>query len=307
MLAWKLLDLKKLSRILVFDEEKNMFMQLRYPAMHAARRSLSRFFLGRMKMGAAVRRLCGPGGAPAAGSVLDRVISQASSEDQTVLYKLADYKKGGLLLETYAKGGMVAAEKLIREELAAYMYAGGKGQVINRAEYLRWKFRDQEQVVVPIEASLSPHDPLARWSDHTACWQMCYRGALGESLLHVLIICDTKEHGCMEIQGMPSLFACMPHTPLPHWFQTLTAKAHLSHNLSYLRSRHFDCELFIPLLVRVGNCQRTLTSGTEGLRCSPRHRRSGLHQVRNSSVDSPAVRMEPGTSRFGGHALGIEQ
>ncbi|XP_026750647.2 uncharacterized protein LOC113511229 [Galleria mellonella] len=133
-------------------------------------------------------------GVQAAGSVLDRVISQPHTEEHTVLYKLADYKKGGLLLETYAKGGMVAAEKLIREEFSAYMYAGGRGRVINRAEYLRWKFRDHEQVVLPIEASLSPHDPLAKWEDHMACWQMCYRGALGESLLHVLIICDTKIH-----------------------------------------------------------------------------------------------------------------
>lgn len=53
---------------------------------------------------------------------------------------------GGLLIETYTRGGMVAAEKLMRETFAAYMYAGGKGRVINRAEYLRWKFRDQEQV-----------------------------------------------------------------------------------------------------------------------------------------------------------------
>lgn len=53
---------------------------------------------------------------------------------------------GGLLLESYTKGGMAAAERLIREEFSAYMYAGGRGRVINRAEYLRWKFRDQEQV-----------------------------------------------------------------------------------------------------------------------------------------------------------------
>lgn len=53
---------------------------------------------------------------------------------------------GGLLLETYTKGGMMAAEKLIREEFVAYTYNGGKGRVINRAEYLRWKFRDQKQV-----------------------------------------------------------------------------------------------------------------------------------------------------------------
>ncbi|KAI5632698.1 ion transport protein domain-containing protein [Phthorimaea operculella] len=145
-------------------------------------------------MGKSLGKLCAAGGAPGAGSVLDRVISQPDSEAHTVLYKLADYKKGGLLLETYTKGGMAAAERLIREEFSAYMYAGGRGRVINRAEYLRWKFRDQEQVVLPIEASLSPHDPLAKWEDHMACWQMCYRGALGESLLHVLIICDTKIH-----------------------------------------------------------------------------------------------------------------
>lgn len=35
------------------------------------------------------------------------------------------------------------------------MYQDGKGQIINRSEYLRWKFRDCEQVTLPIEASLS--------------------------------------------------------------------------------------------------------------------------------------------------------
>lgn len=30
--------------------------------------------------------------------------------------------------------------------------------------------------------------------DHVACWQMQFRGSLGESLLHVLIICDTIIH-----------------------------------------------------------------------------------------------------------------
>ncbi|CAH2057154.1 unnamed protein product, partial [Iphiclides podalirius] len=145
-------------------------------------------------MGAALIKIFSPGGVQTVGSVLDRVISQPSTEEHTVLYKLADYKKGGLLLEAYTKGGMSAAERLIREDFSGYMYAGGRGRVINRAEYLRWKFRDQEQVVLPIEASLSPHDPLAKWEDHMACWQMSYRGALGESLLHLLIICDTKIH-----------------------------------------------------------------------------------------------------------------
>ncbi|XP_026667863.1 uncharacterized protein LOC108623188 isoform X2 [Ceratina calcarata] len=136
----------------------------------------------------------GRGGQVNAGSILDRVISQASDEDQCLLYRLANYKKGGELIESYNQGGQYEVEKLIREQFGVLMYADGKGQAINRAEYLRWKFRDLEQVVLPIEASLSRLDPLAQWNDHEACWQMQYRGSLGETLLHVLIICDTRTH-----------------------------------------------------------------------------------------------------------------
>ncbi|KDR16309.1 hypothetical protein L798_10124, partial [Zootermopsis nevadensis] len=108
--------------------------------------------------------------------------------------RLANYKNGGELIDAYNVGGQAEVEKLIKEQFGVLMYADGKGQVINRAEYLRWKFRGQEQVILPIEASLSQHDPLAKWTDHEACWQMQYRGSLGETLLHVLIICDTKVH-----------------------------------------------------------------------------------------------------------------
>ncbi|KAF5290002.1 hypothetical protein FQR65_LT11668 [Abscondita terminalis] len=128
------------------------------------------------------------------GSTLDRVISQASNEDMCFLYNLANYKKGGELIDAYNLGGIAEVEKLMREQFGQLMYQNGKGQIINRAEYLRWKFRDHQQVVLPIEASLSPYDPLANWKDHEACWQMQYRGSLGETLLHLLIMCDTKQH-----------------------------------------------------------------------------------------------------------------
>nr|CAH7752533.1 unnamed protein product [Callosobruchus chinensis] len=128
------------------------------------------------------------------GSILDRVISQASNQDQCLLYRLANYKKGGELIDAYNQGGFVEVEKLIRDQFGQLMYREGKGQIINRSEYLRWKFRDHEQVTLPIEASLSRFDPLGKWTDHEACWQMQFRGSLGESLLHVLIICDTKIH-----------------------------------------------------------------------------------------------------------------
>ena len=66
------------------------------------------------------------------------------------------------------------------------------------------------QVILPIEASLSPHDPLAKWIDHEACWQMQYRGSLGETLLHVLIICDTKVHTRLA----RTLLKCFPKQAL---------------------------------------------------------------------------------------------
>lgn len=98
------------------------------------------------------------------------------------------------MIDAFQTGGQLAVENLIREQFGVFMYNNGKGQMINRAEYLRWKYRDNKEVVIPIEASLSPHDPLGKWVDHKAGWQMQYRGSLGESLLHVLIICDTKIH-----------------------------------------------------------------------------------------------------------------
>jgi len=97
------------------------------------------------------------------------------------------------LIDAYGIGGMAEVEKLMREQFGILMYKDGEGQVISRTEYLRWKFRNVKQVVIPVEATSSA-DPLGKWVDHEACWQMQYRGSLGETLLHLLIICDTRLH-----------------------------------------------------------------------------------------------------------------
>nr|CAH7725260.1 unnamed protein product [Callosobruchus chinensis] len=67
------------------------------------------------------------------GSILDRVISQASNQDQCLLYRLANYKKGGELIDAYNQGGFVEVEKLIRDQFGQLMYREGKGQIINRS------------------------------------------------------------------------------------------------------------------------------------------------------------------------------
>lgn len=122
--------------------------------------------------------------------------SSTASKDYENLIKSPSisYTPGGDLIDAFNVGGQHAVEELIRDQFGVFMYKGGKGQIINRAEYLRWKYMENAEVSIPIEASLSSHDPLGKWVDHKACWQMQYRGALGESLLHVLIICDTKVH-----------------------------------------------------------------------------------------------------------------
>lgn len=114
------------------------------------------------------------------------------------------------MIDAYNAGGQAEVEKLIRDQFGQLMYQEGKGQIINRSEYLRWKYRDCENVTLPIEASLSRYDPLGKWQDHEACWQMQYRGSLGETLLHVLIMCDTKIHTRLA----RTLLKCFPKLSL---------------------------------------------------------------------------------------------
>lgn len=62
------------------------------------------------------------------------------------LSRLADYKKGGELINVYNNGGQDEAERFIVEKLPGLMYNNGKGQVINRNDYLRWKFQNRKHV-----------------------------------------------------------------------------------------------------------------------------------------------------------------
>lgn len=84
---------------------------------------------------------------PQGGAILDQVISQsANSSNQCLLYKMANYKSGGDLIDAFQVGGQKAVEQLIREQFGVFMYNSGRGQIINRAEYLRWKYMDNHEV-----------------------------------------------------------------------------------------------------------------------------------------------------------------
>jgi transient receptor potential cation channel subfamily V member 6 len=50
------------------------------------------------------------------------------------------------LVDAFHNGGQAEVEKLIKEQFSVFLYSEGKGQIINRSEYLRWKYRNQAQV-----------------------------------------------------------------------------------------------------------------------------------------------------------------
>ena len=129
------------------------------------------------------------------GGVLDRVIASTKGAEKSILYQLANFRKGGILVDCFNKGGSKEVEKYVKENLSPLMYNHGKGEFITRTEYLRWKYRESEQIDMSRKKKDKlKHDPLHLWNDHEACWKMQHRGALGESLLHILVICNTLVH-----------------------------------------------------------------------------------------------------------------
>ena len=72
------------------------------------------------------------------GAVLDRVISSAEPEDECYLYKLADFKKSGQLVDSFNQGGSKGLEDLVKK-VGPLMYWNGKGELITKTEYMRCK------------------------------------------------------------------------------------------------------------------------------------------------------------------------
>ena len=109
------------------------------------------------------------------GGVLDRVIASTKGAEKTILYQLANFRKGGILVDCFNKGGSKEVEKYVKENLSSLMYNHGKGEFITRTEYLRWKYRESDAHQVAVgrrKSKKEKHDPLHLWHDHEACWKM---------------------------------------------------------------------------------------------------------------------------------------
>ena len=83
------------------------------------------------------------------------MISSSNPEDSCHLYKLADFRKSGQLVDKFLTEGSKGLDDFI-QRLGPLMYWEGKGELItrwgssianlglSRTEYMRWKFRDNK-------------------------------------------------------------------------------------------------------------------------------------------------------------------
>ena len=119
------------------------------------------------------------------GAVLDRVISSAEPEDECYLYKLADFKKSGQLVDAFNSSGSKGLEDLVKK-LGPLMYWNGKGELITRTEYMRWKFRNNEKETINVdESGMTQFDPLLSWevnskTTRVSCFHLCCKQLIGD-------------------------------------------------------------------------------------------------------------------------------
>jgi len=64
---------------------------------------------------------------------------QNQEQKENPTYRFVNLQKQGRLVEVYNKHGPGACEAMIRHELQSFLYDGGKGKVITKIEYIKWK------------------------------------------------------------------------------------------------------------------------------------------------------------------------
>ncbi|XP_076304093.1 uncharacterized protein LOC143222084 [Tachypleus tridentatus] len=129
-------------------------------------------------------------------SLLDEIISRPDTDEDHEIYRFANYRKGGFLIEAFNRGGIREVEVIARKELKKYMYGNGEGALVPEINYLQVRHRRNNEVAITVETLMYSASILTnvKPEDRRVCWKLDLRGMLGESLLHVLILCNTPLH-----------------------------------------------------------------------------------------------------------------
>jgi hypothetical protein len=88
---------------------------------------------------------------------------QNREQHDNPLYRYINLDKGGRLVEVYVERGAEACEHLIATELEPFLYNAGKGRIVHKIDYLRWRNK--------VEAKMSVSQCFGFLED--LCWNGC--------------------------------------------------------------------------------------------------------------------------------------
>ena len=84
----------------------------------------------------------------------DAAWKQQNREQQdNPLYRYINLDKGGKLVDTYVDYGPEATEHLIATELEPFLYNQGKGQMVRKIDYLRWRNKAEAKMAVSVRCT----------------------------------------------------------------------------------------------------------------------------------------------------------
>ena len=84
------------------------------------------------------------------------------------------YLKSELMIVVYLKIDLIITQVNQRLEIEI------TNQIFFTSLFCHTKICSLKQIHIGDNDKMSPHDPLAYWEDHAACWRMQYRGSLGK-------------------------------------------------------------------------------------------------------------------------------
>ena len=90
---------------------------------------------------------------------------QNKQQDTNVVYKFMNLQKGGTLIDAYNReqNGLEAVRKIVRDELDSFMYGHGKGKLIRKIDFIKWKRQCKTDLKVSASWALSSYDLVLRW------------------------------------------------------------------------------------------------------------------------------------------------
>ena len=75
---------------------------------------------------------------------------QNREQKENLLYRYVNLQKGGELVRIYETYGQKELEDFIRKEIQPLLYNEGKGKIIEKADFVRWKRKCEARLKVGI-------------------------------------------------------------------------------------------------------------------------------------------------------------